>query len=66
MSGYRYTFFDIDGRTCAEFTSHNSSDEDACGVANELLSRSQFTSLKLRKGPRQLYHISRMDFAKTS
>lgn len=54
MSGYRCTFFDIDGRTCADFTSHNSSDEEACGVANELFSRSEFTSLKIRKGPRLL------------
>jgi hypothetical protein len=51
MDDYHYTFMDTDGRTGADLTLHPSSDEVACELAKELLSKSKFASLELRKGP---------------
>jgi hypothetical protein len=51
MDDYHYTFMDTDGRTGADLTLQPSSDEVACELAQELLSKSKFASLELRKGP---------------
>ena len=51
MDDYHYTFMDTDGRTGANLTLYPSSDEVACELAKELLSKSRFASLELRKGP---------------
>ena len=51
MDDYLYTFMDTNGRTGANLTLHPSSDEVACDLAKELLSKSKFASLELRKGP---------------
>jgi hypothetical protein len=50
MDDYLYTFMDTNGRTGADLTLRPS-DEVACELAKELLSKSRFASLELRKGP---------------
>ena len=61
--GYQYTFLDTDGRKGADLTLHLSSDEEACELANELLSKSKFALLELRKGPGAdlIYRIGKTD-----
>jgi hypothetical protein len=63
MDDYHYTFMDADGRTGADLTLHPSSDEVACDLAKELLSKSEFASLELRKGPGAdlIYRIGKTD-----
>jgi hypothetical protein len=63
MDDYHYTFMDTDGRTGANLTLYPSSDEVACELAKELLSKSKFASLELRKGPGAdlIYHIGKTD-----
>jgi hypothetical protein len=63
MDDYHYTFMDTDGRTGADLTLHPSSDEVACELAKELLSKSEFASLELRKGPGAdlIYRIGKTD-----
>ena len=63
MDDYHYTFMDTDGRTGADLTLYPSSDEVACDLAKELLSKSKFASLELRKGPEAdlIYRIGKTD-----
>ena len=63
MDGYHHTFMDTDGRTGADLTLHPSSDEVACELAKELLFKSKFASLELRKGPGEdlIYRVGKTD-----
>ena len=63
MDDYHYTFMETDGRTGADLTLHPSSDEVARELAKELLSKSKFASLELRKGPGAdlIYRIGKTD-----
>jgi hypothetical protein len=63
MDDYHYTFMDTDGRTGADLTLYPSSDEVACELAKELLSKSTFASLELRKGPGAdlIYRVGKID-----
>ena len=68
MRGYQYTFLDTGGRTGADLTLHLSSDEAACELAKDLLSKSEFASLETRKVPGKelIDRIGRTDCAKAS
>ena len=63
MNGYHYVFMDTDGRTGASLTMFLSSEEAACQLAKELLSKSEFSSLETRGnlGTELIYRIGRTD-----
>jgi hypothetical protein len=66
MRGYQYTFLDMGERTEATLTLHLPSDEAASDSAKELLSKSKFAWLEMRKctGTELIYPIDRTDCAK--
>ena len=68
MRGYQYSFLDISGQTGADLTLHLSSDAAACELAKDLLSKSVFASLEMRKVPGKelICRIGRTDRAKAS
>ena len=66
VRGYHYTFLDMDGRTGAVLTLDSPSDDVACELANEMLSKSAFSALELRIGRTLIYRIGRTDATKAA
>lgn len=61
MSPYRYSFFESDGRLHATLLLYSRTDEDACELANDLLSRSEYTQVELHQRDTLVYRIGRAD-----
>lgn len=61
MRAYRYTFLGLDGRLNAALMLHAGSDEDACELGSELLSKSECSALEITKADRVIFLIGRDD-----
>jgi hypothetical protein len=59
MDGYSYRFLDEQGSVGATLLLHSESDESARDLASELLSRSQFPLVEVRRGVSIICQIRR-------
>jgi hypothetical protein len=59
MQGYRYRFLDTRGHLFADLNLHADSDDSACELGNELLSRCDCPLLEIRCGVRLIYRIGK-------
>ena len=59
MDGYRYSFLDEQGSVGATLLLHSENDESARDLASELLSRSQFLLVEVRRGASIIFQIRR-------
>ena len=59
MQGYRYRFLDTRGHLFADLNLHADSDDSACDLGNELLSRCDCSLLEIRCGVRLIYRIGK-------
>jgi hypothetical protein len=61
MRAYRYTFLGLDGRLTAALMLHAGSDEDACELGSELLSKSECSALEITQADKVIFLIGRDD-----
>ena len=66
MSAYRYSFFERDGRLHATLLLYSRSDEEACELANDLLSRSECAEVELSHRGGLVYRVGRADTGETN
>ncbi len=59
MRGYRYSFLNTQGAVDATLILHSDSDESACDLASELLSRSECIFVEVRRGSKLIFQIRR-------
>jgi hypothetical protein len=59
MQGYRYRFLDTRGHLFADLNLHADSDDSACELGDELLSRCDCSLLEIRRGVRLIYRIGK-------
>ena len=61
MRAYRYTFLGMDGRLNAELILHAGSDEAACELGSDLLSKSECSALEITKADKVIFLAGRDD-----
>ena len=61
MRAYRYTFLGMDGRLNAELILHAGSDEAACELGSDLLSKSECSALEITKADKVIFLVGRGD-----
>ena len=59
MRGYRYNFLDEKGLVGATLVLYSASDDAACDLASDLLSRSECAFVEVRKGASLIFQIGR-------
>ena len=59
MRGYRYSFLDEQGSISASLVLDSETDEAACDLASELLSRSECSFVEVRRGAKLIFQIRR-------
>ena len=59
MGGYRYSFLNAQGVVDASLILHSDTDDSACDLASELLSRSECTFVEVRRGAKLIFQVKR-------